>query len=229
MHRFAREIRTSRSALSILLLLGPSFLVGARDLQARQEGDLTPPPTWQVRLDQPDRGSVDDIYYVEMPPGWHITTGPAAIFWDPANVASGDFRIESEVYLFDPGQRREAFGIFFGGSNLNGPGQAYTYFLIREGGEFIVKDRNGDEAPTLVPWTAHDAIASFATRPDGDDTAKNVLAVEARGDTVHFFVNGVEVASLPRTEVRTDGQVGLRVNHSLNLHFSTLEVTSNVP
>jgi len=172
---------------------------------------------------------MEDIWYVDMPPGWHITTGPAAIFWDPARTASGDFRVESEVYLFDPGQRREAFGIFFGGEDLQGPDQAYTYFLIREGGEFIVKGRSGDNTPTLIPWTANGAIVSYATKPEGADTAKNLLAVEARGDTVHFFVNGSEVASLPRSQLRTDGIVGLRANHNLNLHFSTLEVTSDVP
>ena len=54
---------------------------------------------------------------------------------------------------------------------------------------------------------------------------KNVIAVEARGDRVRFFVNGSEVASVPRSELAVDGQVGLRVNHRLNLHVSRLEVT----
>ena len=81
-----------------------------------QEQELTPPPTWQLRLDNPATASVEDIWYVDMPPGWHITTGPAAILWDPANTASGDFRIESESFLFDPEGRREGFGIFFGGT-----------------------------------------------------------------------------------------------------------------
>lgn len=209
----------------LVTLLSAPILLSPRSLVA-QEDDLAPPPTWQVRLDRPDRGSVDDIRYVDMPPGWHITTGPAAIFWDPATTAAGDFRIESEVFLFDPGQRQEAFGIFFGGSDLQGPEQAYTYFLIREGGEFIVKARQGSEASTVIPWTAHEAIVSYATRPEASETAKNVLVVEAEGNTVRFFVNGAEVASLPRDGILTDGTVGLRVNHNLNLHFSTLDVTA---
>ena len=210
--------------VGLVILLSAPVLISPQSVVAQEDG-LTPPPTWQVRLDRPDRGSVDDIRYVDMPPGWHITTGPAAIFWDPANTAAGNFRIESEVYLFDPGQRREAFGIFFGGSDLQDPEQAYTYFLIREGGEFIVKERQGSETSTLIPWTALEAIASYATRPEAAETAKNVLVVDAEGDTIRFFVNGVEVASLPRDGIRTDGTVGLRVNHNLNLHFSTLEVT----
>jgi hypothetical protein len=172
---------------------------------------------------------VEDIWYVDMPPGWHITTGPAAIFWDPANTASGGFRLESESYLFDPQGRQEGFGIFFGGSNLQGENQAYTYFLIREGGEFIVKRREGSQTPTLVPWTAHESIVSFATKPAETHTAKNVLAVEARDEEVLFFVNGARVASLPRDQLPTNGIVGFRVNHNLNLHITTLEVISPVP
>lgn len=209
----------------LVIFLAATILLPAHSLRA-QEKELAPPPTWEVRLDNPERGSLDDIWYVDMPPGWHITTGPSAIFWDPERTASGDFRIESEIFLFDPGSRREAFGVIFGGANLEGPGQEYSYFLIREGGEFIVKGRAGEEAPTLIPWTAHEAIVSYATKPADAETAKNVLAVEARGDTVRFFVNGAEVASLPRSGLRTDGVVGLRVNHNLNLHVSTLEVIS---
>ena len=190
-----------------------------------QDDELTPPPTWELRLDSPDRGSVEDIWYVDMPPGWHITTGPAAIFWDPATAASGDFRIESEIFLFDPEGRREGFGFFFGGSDLKGPEQSYTYFLLREGGEFIVKHREGDEARTLIPWTHHPSIVSFATKPEDAHTARNVLAVEVGDGTVRFFVNDTEVASLPRDDLPTAGTVGLRVNHSVNLHITMLDIT----
>jgi len=218
----------TRTFLAVLSLAAVGSLLPPTPLLS-QEKELTPPPTWQVRLDSPDRDSVEDIWYVDMPPGWHITTGPAAILWDPATTASGDFRIESESFLFDPEGRREAYGIFFGGTNLNGEDQAYTYFLLREGGEFLVKTRQGTETPTLVPWTAHEAIASFATKAEDSQTVKNILAVVAVGDMVSFFVNGAEVASLPRTRVLTDGVVGLRVNHAVNIHVTTLDVTSHVP
>lgn len=79
------------------------------------------------------------------------------------------------------------------------------------------------------PRTAHEAIVSFATKPADAQTAKNVLAVEARDGEVRFFVNGAQVASLPRDQVSADGTVGLRVNHHFNLHITTLEVISHVP
>ena len=73
-------------------------------------------------------------------------------------------------------------------------------------------------------WTEHPAIVSWEGRGEGA-TAKNVLAIEVRGDEVAFFVNDQEVARVPRADVDTDGIVGLRVNHGLNLHVTSLDVT----
>lgn len=185
--------------------------------------DLQRPEGWMVRFDRPGSTEADLEMFVAMPPGWHITTGPAAIFWDPSVSASGDFRIEMEVFLFDPDGRREAFGVFFGGQELETEAQRYSYFLIRDGGEFLVKRRDGDQTPTVRGWAAHAAIRSYADRGD-DASVKNVLAVEAGTEVVRFFVNDEEVASVPRSEVGTDGTVGIRVNHALNLHVSRLEV-----
>ena len=183
--------------------------------------DLEFPEGWEVRFDQEGPG-MDDLYLVAMPPGLHITTGPAMIAWHPDSVAVGDFRIESETYLFDPEGRREAFGFFVGGGDLRGPDQRYTYFLLREGGEFLVKTRSGGSTAVVHDWTPHGAIMSFATRPEERATAKNVLALEAQGDELRFFVNGEQVWSGPRGDLATDGVFGLRVNHRLNLHVTTI-------
>jgi hypothetical protein len=186
--------------------------------------DLERPEDWLTRFDHEGATEAELETFVEMPPGWHVATGPAGIFWTPTNTISGTYRVEMEVYLFDPQGRREAFGIFVGGRNLRDVDQDYTYFLLREGGQYIVKRREGDDAPTVHPWTSHTAVRSYADR--GEDTSvRNVLAVEARPERVHFFVNGTEVTSVPRSELVVDGIFGFRVNHSLNLHISRLEAT----
>ncbi len=205
-------MRTFRTLALLALFTAP---IGAQELQ-RPEG-------WKVRFDRPGSTEADLEMFAEMPPGWHVTTGPAGIFWDPAVTASGSFRAELEVFLFDPGDRREAFGIFFGGQALETDGQAYTYFLIRNGGEFLIKGRQGSDTPTLHAWTGHSAIQSYADRGDAA-SVKNVLAVHAGAETIRFFVNDEEVATLPRSQVDTDGTVGIRVNHALNLHVARLEV-----
>lgn len=186
--------------------------------------ELPFPEGWQVRFDR-EGASMDDLYLVTMPPGYHVTTGPAMIAWHPDSVATGDFRIESETFLFDPQGRLEAFGFFIGGSDLQGPDQRYTYFLLREGGEFLVKTRSGTETAELQTWTAHPAIVAFATRPEDAGTAKNVLVLEAMGDELRFSVNGELLWTGPRDGLATDGVFGLRVNHGLNLHITTITST----
>lgn len=182
------------------------------------------PEGWEVRFDR-EGSSMEDVQLMAMPPGIHVTTGPALIAWHPDSVASGDFRIESETFLFDPAGRREAFGFFVGGSDLHGAEQAYTYFLLRDGGEFLVKRRDGGETAVVADWTAHSAIVSWANK--SGNTAKNVLALEAEGSELRFFVNGEQVWSGRRGGLPTDGVFGLRVNHGLNLHVTT--ITSGAP
>ncbi len=203
-----------------LAVLGLSIAALAAPLAA-QEQDLVRPADWMVRFDRP--GTPDTaIHFVGMPPGWHITTGPAAILYDPANTASGTFRIQSTIFLFDPGQRhREAYGIFLGGRDLDGANQSYVYFLIRDSGEFLLKRRAGAATSVIRDWSPTPAIMRHT---GGEENAKNVLAVEAGPDEVVFMINGQAVATVPRNELQADGIVGLRVNHALNLHVSELSV-----
>ena len=196
-------------SLMALLLLAPPAV--AQELER--------PDEWKVRFDRAG-ASESDLYFVAMPPGWHVTSGPAGILYDPAQSAQGEFRLSAEIFLF-PGERREGFGVFFGGQDLSGSDQAYTYFLIRKDGRFLVKTRSGAETAVVVPWTEHAAIVPH----DGsEETAKNVLEVGVGGDEVRFYVNGELVTSVPRSDLKCDGVVGLRVNHNLNLHVSSLTV-----
>lgn len=205
----------SRLAVLVLALLLPLPALA-------QEGEI--PDGWKLRADRPGQ-DVSEVFFVDMPPGWHITTGPAVVLWNPEMRAAGEYRVEMEVFLFDPEGRREAFGFFVGGSDLEGEGQRYTYFLIRDGGEFIVKERRGSEAPTLQGWTAHPGLLGWADRGEGEVTVKNVLALEVSGDEVRFEVNGREAARMPREGLALDGVVGLRANHRLNLHVTRLDIT----
>jgi hypothetical protein len=98
-----------------------------------------------------------------------------------------------------------------------------VYFLIRGDGRYLVKLRTGSQTENVIPWTAHEAIAPHEGQ---DGTAENVLAIECGSENVDFFVNGAKVNTLERGNLGVDGIVGLRVNHSLNLHVAELKVES---
>jgi hypothetical protein len=193
---------------------------------AGQDLEFPRPISWRIDPDSAAGDVSGETYFVEMPPGWHVTTGPPVALWDPSISAAGMFRTEMEAYLFDPGDRQEPFGLLVGGRALGESDQDYLSFLVREGGEYAVGRRMGSTTQTLIGWTRHPAILSWSERPENEVTVRNTLAVEVREDQVGFIVNGREVVTLVRRALRpTDGIVGIRVGGGLDLHVSRLEVS----
>lgn len=188
------------------------------------------PEGWTVRVDGAagHAGHVDasrDLVFVVMKPGWHITTGPSVILYQPAQSASGAYTLTSETFLFDPGTRREAYGVIFGGRALDTAEPHYSYFVIRRTGEFLIRRRTGATTVDVKPWTAHAAIRKYDDKPADRHSVQNVLAVRVAADTTTFLVNGTEVARVPTRDLDTNGIVGLRVNHQLNIHVTTLDIS----
>lgn len=205
-----------RAFLAVVVSLVVSL--GAVPLAAQEGAGL--PEGWKMRLDRAN-ADASAVKFVAMAPGWHATTGPAAIFWKPGMEAKGEFRARTTMVLTKPSQHPEAYGLFVGGADLERDGVNYLYFLVRQDGKYLVKHRAGAEMHTLVDWTEHPAVAKPG--PHGG-SARNTLAIEAGAEQVRFLVNGQEVASLPRAQADCDGIVGLRVNHRLDVHVAELTV-----
>lgn len=219
------------SFLMLLILVSNALAQERPDPKNPENANLEVPANWEVRPDTPDpevnissNEEEADIFFVNMVPGWHITTGPAAIFWHPASTAEGAYRAETVIHLFDPEGRNEAFGLFFGGSKLNGEDQAYSYFLLRNSGEYLVKNRSGSETSVVQGWA--DASPMDEYDENSGTSVRNSLAVEVRGSKATFYVNGTEITTLPTSQLNTDGIVGLRINHRLNVHVEDLAVTT---
>ena len=117
----------------IALTIAVSAAAATPPAAAQDDEGLPFPEGWEVRFDR-EGASMDDLYLVTMPPGYHVTTGPAMIAWHPDSVATGDFRIESETFLFDPQGRREAFGFFVGGQTCRVPASATRTFCCAKAG-----------------------------------------------------------------------------------------------
>ena len=197
------------------LVVGPA-VAGAQGVQA--EG-------WEHRLDYDV--DVDEVLSFDtMGTGVRVTTEGAgfAIFWQPDSTAQGDFAITATFTQREPSPHPNAYGLFLGGDDLAGDGQRYTYFMLRQGGMFLVKQRMGEYLPTLIDWTAHAAVNDL----DDQGSSTNKLTVEAAGDTVRFLVNDTEVATQPRSAVDTDGVTGLRVTHLLDVHVDDLVLSPSI-
>ena len=205
-----------------ILMLGALVSLTTAAVSGRQ---FPAPPGWKwvtdsdarivTTLDPPE----GTWLFGTMAPGWHITSRPGAILFEPTHASRGRFVLESESFLF-PGPGSGGFGVFVGGSDLEGKPR-YVAFLIRRDGSAAIESVEAGRVTALHPWTKASAVLPGTSSGD----VKNVLRVEAEASLVTFMVNGQKVAEVPRTDGRFDGIVGLRVGENLNLHVTNLDIT----
>jgi hypothetical protein len=55
--------------------------------------------------------------------GFHATNPQAAVFWHPANTATGNYSLKGTFTLMKPSGHTNYYGLVFGGSELGGPGR----------------------------------------------------------------------------------------------------------
>jgi hypothetical protein len=195
------------------LLTAPLLAQHQADPDKKVAGGGTLPSGWKGRLDSGDK-SLAGVKATQMGGGVHFMTGPAGIYYKPADKATGAYETHATFTQMEPAAHPEAYGLFIGGADLDGASQKYTYFIVRQDGKFMIKRRAGAATPTVADWTDNAAIK----KPDSAGKMSNTLAIDVDKDKVRFLVNGTEVTSTDASQVDAAGIAGLRVNHNLNLH-----------
>lgn len=182
---------------------------------------------WKVRIDKSQSASdpddTPDLKFVAAGKGFRATGGPAGTFWNPANSGTGNYTLKGTFTLMKPSGHVNYYGLIFGGSNLDAATQTYAYFLVAQNGTFIIRHRTGEMIKDVQGRTMHAAIK----QPDASGSSVNNLEVRVAGDTITFVVNGQTVHSIAKSALggTTDGIVGARVNHVLDVQFEGLQVT----
>ncbi|HEX8392865.1 MAG TPA: hypothetical protein VF665_10955 [Longimicrobium sp.] len=177
------------------------------------------PAGWTARLDRAN-ANVADMMFMQMGGGYHVVTGPAAILYNPATTATGAYTARGTFRQNKLSAHPEAYGLILGGRNLTADNQDYLYFLVRQDGQFTIKHRAGSETHTLMDWTENAAVA----KPDAQGRATNALSVASTPTHIRFLVNGTQVAEFARPSANTDGVVGLRINHNLDVMVTDFAV-----
>lgn len=179
-------------------------------------------PGWTARFDRAEAKPAQ-VSFTRMGAGYHVTAGPAAIYYPAKSTASGDYTVRASFTQMKAPMHPEAYGLFAGGQSLQGAAPSYVYFIVRGDGKYTVKHRaNATEVHTLVDWTASDAVKSAGA----DGKATNALQIRVVADSVHFVANGTQVAAVPRQQFGTlAGVAGFRVNHNLDVHVDGFAVS----
>jgi hypothetical protein len=163
----------------------------------------------------------------------HARTGPAITYWNPANVASGDYTVSARFHepaYMSHNNHPHPYGIVIAGSNLGTDDQRYLYCAAYGNGNFIVRGfgpepfqlngRRGEE---------HEAV-NRAAGPG--EPVEQEIAMTVRGGSVECAINGTVVARYDRSEVvqdgrlpTTDGVYGVRFGHNTEATVSGLSIT----
>ena len=59
--------------------------------------------------------------------------------------ANGPFHTLATFHQMKKLEHAEGYGLFMGGQALDGKGQKYTYFLVRDDGKYLIKRRDGEK------------------------------------------------------------------------------------
>lgn len=218
-------MRNTIIALAAFAMAAP---LAAQQQQAKEKDptnavEAVPLPTgWSMRLD--DKDATKSAKFITMGPGFHVTSGGAAIYWRAADAQKDDYTVSASFHQtkknIGHGDHGEAYGVFVAGRDLSDASkESYLYLEVRQDGSFLVNHRAGTEVHKLVQWTPNAAVHKI----DDDPKASNEVAIKVATDSVRFVVNGTQVDALPRGAMLGDmsGQVGVRVNHNLDVHVGS--------
>ncbi|MEO5960002.1 MAG: hypothetical protein ABIZ49_05590 [Opitutaceae bacterium] len=207
------------------------------------------PAGWKLREDKStdakDPDGAGAIKLLTAGTGYHIETPTAAVFWNPKNTVTGNYTLKGTFTLNKRSGHVNFYGLVFGGSNLEGADQSYTYFLVAQDnpmpargtpqplGVALVKTRKGEV--TTPAFTLPGAFGRSGAMPspvvkipDASGKSTNTLEVRVQTDKVDFVINGTVVHSAPRAGLVTDGIWGIRSNHLLDINVDGLTVTKGM-
>jgi hypothetical protein len=187
------------------------------------------PKGWLVRIDRSTSASDPDaagaVKFVTAGSGFHAMNPQAAVYWNPANSASGNYSLKGMFTLLRPSSHTNYYGLVFGGSNLDGAAQSYLYFMVGQDGTWLVRRREGSATQDVAGRTPHASVK----KPDASGKSVNALEVRVTADKIEFRVNDALVHSAPKTgpAAKTDGNYGIRVNHQLDVQIDGFSLSAS--
>jgi len=152
--------------------------------------------------------------------GFHVTGGPGAVIFDPANTVKPIFRVRATFTLTKAADTSTQYGLFFGGADMESATPTYIYFTIAQDGTFHIRHRLGDKVDDI------DSSLHFAIKkPDAAGKSVNTLEVQVAPTAVSYLVNGAVVDATPTrggtgafTETAKDaGIVGVRIDNQVDV------------
>ncbi|MCX5766061.1 MAG: hypothetical protein NTZ43_02395 [Gemmatimonadetes bacterium] len=240
MHRFARAT-VAGVALSAVALLVPARAQSQAqpaEVSRTVAGGGISVAGWAGKIDASEEKAgltIASAKFAAEGKGFHVTTGPATTYWNPANKASGNYTVKAtftEPQYQNLNDHPHPYGIMIGGNDLGTDGQSLLYCAAYGSGTFIVRGF-GPAAFRLNGGRGGASDAVHKATAKGQPVTQEI-AVSVKGDRVECAINGVVVAGYDKAEAvgagklkSYDGVYGLRFGHNTEVVVSGLAVTKN--
>ena len=231
-------MRSVNVLAAALVLGGLSGAAGAQDAARAVEGGGITVPGWTGRIDPNEAAAgqkLENAKFAAMGGGFHVTTGPAVAYWNPANRATGSYTVKAtfnEQQYMNLNNHPHPYGVFIGGNDMGTESQSYLYCAAYGNGNFIV--RGFGPAPFQVNGRRGETNAAVAKAAGQGQPVKQEIAINVTPDKVECAINGTVVGSYPKADIvaagklkSTDGIYGVRFGHNTEAHVSGFAMTSN--
>ena len=163
----------------------------------------------------------------------HVTTGPAVVYWNPANKASGDYTVKAtftEDKFMGLNDHPHPYGIVIAGNDLGTDTQSLLYCAAYGTGTFIV--RGFGPAPFRMNGGRGESNDAVHKAAGTGQPVTQEIAVSVKGDKVTCAINGTVVGTYAKADLvgagklkSTDGVYGIRFGHNTEAKVSGLTVT----
>jgi hypothetical protein len=193
---------------------------------------------WKGKVDANEAakgGKIEDSKFAQVGSEFRINNGPAAIYWHPAQTASGSYTVSAtftEPKYMSSMDHPHPYGIFIAGNKLDTDQASLLYCAPYGTGSFIV--RGFGPAPFRVTGpgggrgTPNDAIKKAET---GGSVTQEVAWV-VTPEKAECKINGVVVGSYAKADIvgagkleSLDGIAGIRASHNVDFNVSNWKIT----
>lgn len=216
-------------SFAVALLVAPAIAAAQDAAMAVKDGGVKA-AGWMGTAD--GGADINTAKFETMGNGFHITTGPAATYWNNANKASGSYTVKAtfnEPKFQNLNDHPHPYGIMIGGNDMGTPNATYFYCAAQGNGAFIA--RGFGPAPFQLNGRRAQPNAAIHSAAVGSPVS-NEVAVHVTPDKVECSINGTVVGSYDKAQVvgagklkSTDGVYGVRSAHNTEVHVAGLTMT----
>jgi hypothetical protein len=239
--------RATVLAAAVTMLVAPLLYAQGQGAQAPAAGDGSQKvagggisaPGWMGKIDANEEKAgltLNDAKLAQQGNVLHVTTGPAVTYWNPKNVAAGNYTVKAtfhEPKYMNLNNHAHPYGIMVAGNDLGTPTGSYLYCAAYGDGRFIVRGFGPDPFQTGGGRRGEAAPSVNKAAGRGSPVTQEI-AVTVKADSVECSINGAVVGTYPKADVvgagklkSTDGVYGIRFAHNTEGTVTGLTMTKN--